>query len=168
LSTNKKKKSPSRTERLAPAEAAVLEFGQRLRAARVARGMTLRDVANEAGVSIAYLSDLERAVLANPTLDKLRGIADALRVSIDDLLGTDGTRSSAAPGLPAALEEFAQTQAFRAEVDAEAKRWRRDSAELREEWIRLLEAIQLSGRRPSSSNDYLFIFESIRRAIESR
>ena len=32
----------------------------------------MSDVANEAGVSIAYLSDLERAVLTNPTLDKLR------------------------------------------------------------------------------------------------
>lgn len=131
-------------------------------------GMTLRDVAVEAGVSIAYLSDLERAVLANPTLDKLRGIADALQVSIDDLLGTTPAPPGSTPGLPAALQEFAETPAFRTEVNTEAKRWRRDSLELREEWIRLLGAIQLGGRRPVSANDYLFIFESIRRAVESR
>lgn len=168
MSTNKPKKSPSRTERPSPADLAALEFGGRLRAARLARGMTLRDMANEAGVSIAYLSDLERAVLANPTLDKLRGIADALRVSIDDLLGTDEAYAQSPPGLPAPLEEFTGTQAFRSEVDAEARRWRRDPAELRDEWVRLLGAIQLGGRRPPSANDYLFIFESIRRAVESR
>lgn len=130
--------------------------------------MTLRDVANEAGVSIAYLSDLERAVLANPTLDKLRAIADALRVSIDDLLGGAPDPSTAQARLAAPLQEFTEMEAFRVEVNAEAQRWRRDPEELREEWIRLLEIIHVGGRRPSSPSDYLFIFESIRRAVESR
>jgi transcriptional regulator with XRE-family HTH domain len=167
LSTNKAKRNPVRAEG-SPADAAALEFGRRLRAARAARGMTLRDVANEAGVSIAYLSDLERAVLTNPTLDKLRAIADALRVSIDDLLGGDLAEPTSEPQHGTPLREFSEMEAFRVEVDAQAKRWRRDPAELRDEWIRLLEAIQVGGRRPSAPNDYLFIFESIRRAVESR
>jgi len=130
--------------------------------------MTLRDVANEAGVSIAYLSDLERAVLANPTLDKLRAITDALRVSIDDLLGAVAAEATADTKLAAPLREFLEMETFRVEVDAEARRWRRDPKELRDEWIRLLEGIQVGGRRPSSPSDYLFIFESIRRGVESR
>ena len=134
----------------------------------MARGKTLRDVANDAGVSIAYLSDLERAVLTNPTLDKLRAIADALGASIDELLHTSGTPEEAASALPAPLQEFAASQGFFDEVDAEAKRWKRDPEELREEWLRLLDAIQLGGRRPPSANDYLFIFESIRRAVDNR
>jgi transcriptional regulator with XRE-family HTH domain len=130
--------------------------------------MTLRDVATEAGVSIAYLSDLERAVLTNPTLDKLRAIADALRVSIDELLGSDSLEAGQESAIPQPLGEFVEMEAFRVEIDSEAKRWRRDQSDLRDEWTRLLDSIQIGGRRPSSANDYLFIFESIRRAIEHR
>ena len=130
--------------------------------------MTLRDVANEAGVSIAYLSDLERAVLANPTLDKLRGIADALRVSIDDLLGEPEVARNQRLDLAGPLFEFADMPAFRTEVETEAKRWRRDPSELRNEWIALLERVEIAGRRPAAASDYLFIFESIRRAVDRR
>lgn len=144
------------------------EFGQRLRAARSARGMTLREVANEAGVSIAYLSDLERAVLANPTLDKLRAIADALRVSIDELLGDNGPRETGEGRIPAELREFVALDAFRIEVEAAARRWRCDPNELRAEWIELLANLRIAGRRPASAGDYQFIFESIRRAVEAR
>jgi transcriptional regulator with XRE-family HTH domain len=128
--------------------------------------MTLRDVANEAGVSIAYLSDLERAVLANPTLDKLRGIADALRIPIDELLGNPQLAAEGDPPLAGPLRDFAALDAFRLEIEAEAKRWRRDVAEIRDDWIRLLAGLQIAGRRPTSASDYLFIFEAIRRAVE--
>jgi transcriptional regulator with XRE-family HTH domain len=168
LSTNKRQKAPAGTELPPAADSATREFSRRLRSARAARGLTLRDVATEAGVSIAYLSDLERGVLANPTLDKLRAIADALRVSIDELLGNHAAQTETEPATTASLREFAETDAFRVEVDAEAKRWRRDPADVREEWMRLLECIQIGGRRPSTANDYLFIFESIRRAIAHR
>src|SRR3546814_17027158 len=39
------------------------------------RGLTLREVSERSGVSIPYLSDLERGVLVNPTLDTLKKIA---------------------------------------------------------------------------------------------
>jgi transcriptional regulator with XRE-family HTH domain len=123
-------------------------------------------VANEAGVSVAYLSDLERAVLTNPTLDKLRKIAGALGASIDDLL--DAAPGAAAAGsIPAALQDFVASASFHSEVDAQAAAWRRDPRDLREEWLRLLGAIELGGRRPAAPSDYLFIFESIRRAISA-
>jgi transcriptional regulator with XRE-family HTH domain len=129
--------------------------------------MTLRDVANNTDVSVAYLSDLERAVLTNPTLDKLRGIADAVGVSIDDLLGEAGSASASPPRPSAALAALTAAPTFSAEISALAKRWRRDPEELRDEWVRLLDAIQIAGRRPTSTSDYLFIFESIRRALEA-
>jgi len=47
------------------------------------------------------------------------------------------------------------------------ERWRRDPGELRDEWVRLLDGILVAGRRPTSTSDYLFIFESIRRALEA-
>lgn len=166
MSTNKRKSNTAGTERRTSEDAAAIEFGRRLRAARTARGATLRDVANEAGVSIAYLSDLERAVLTNPTLDKLRKIADTLGASIDDLLDAAPIEPSSG-SVPAALQEFAASPGFQSEVEAQAQKWRRDPGELRDEWIRLLGAIQLGGRRPSGPSDYLFIFETIRRAIDA-
>jgi len=129
--------------------------------------MTLRDVANEADVSIAYLSDLERAVLTNPTLGTLRKIAEALEVSIDDLLGGSERASHRTAPLPPALAEFAEGDAFTTVTEEQARRARGDLDELREEWLRLLEAIEVGGRRPQSPSDYLFIFESIRRAVDT-
>jgi transcriptional regulator with XRE-family HTH domain len=128
--------------------------------------MTLRDVANEAEVSIAYLSDLERAVLTNPTLGTLRRIAEALEVSIDELLGSDGVIPPRPVPLPPALAAFAESDTFTTEIEAQARRSRRDANELREEWLHVLEAIEIGGRRPNSPSDYLFIFESIRRAVD--
>ena len=66
-----------------------------------------------------------------------------------------------------ALQEFAASPGFQSGAEAQAQKWRRDPGELREEWIRLLDAIQVGGRRPSAPSDYLFIFETIRRAIDA-
>jgi transcriptional regulator with XRE-family HTH domain len=130
--------------------------------------MTLRDVANEAEVSIAYLSDLERAVLTNPTLGTLRRIAQALEISIDDLLGGGDAATPRASQLPPALAAFSEDDAFKTEIEAQARRSRRDPDELRQEWLQVLEAIEIGGRRPSAPYDYLFIFESIRRAVTGK
>ena len=130
--------------------------------------MTLREVAMPAGVSIAYLSDLERGVLENPTLDKLRGIASALNISLNELLAVPEPRPSQGhPGRPA-LKELAASESFRS-ATAEQARWlKRDPDDLRDEWLRVLEDLQIGGRRPASVSDYLFIFEAIRRAVEPR
>lgn len=127
----------------------------------------MRDVANNTDVSVAYLSDLERAVLTNPTLDKLRGIADAVRVSIDDLLAEPDSAPPPPLRPSAALAALTSSTTFSAEIASLAERWRRDPGELRDEWVRLLDGILVAGRRPTSTSDYLFIFESIRRALEA-
>lgn len=61
-------------------------LGDRLRARRTGLGMTLSAVAEKAGLSIPYVSNLERG-RGNPTIDALRAIAGALDVSVSDLLG---------------------------------------------------------------------------------
>lgn len=122
-------------------------------------------MAGPAGVSIAYLSDLERGALDNPTLDKLRGIAGALRISLNDLLEVP-VEEGAAPPLSGALAEFAAGDAFREATEQQAKSLRRDPSTLQSEWLSLLGRVEIAGRRPATSSDYLFIFESIRRAVE--
>jgi transcriptional regulator with XRE-family HTH domain len=162
--------SPAKTERKQSREqgkgSAGGEFGSHLRTARAERGLTLRDVSDASGISVAYLSDLERGVLENPTLEKLRQLALALDISLNNLLGVEEQDSS--KRLPDALEEFRALSTFRQTVQEEARRTSRDADRLEGEWIETLSRIHVGGRRPRSPADYLFIFEAIRRAIERR
>lgn len=62
-----------------------LEVGRRLRAARVAKGLTQSDVAGD-GVSVAYISRIESGH-RRPTPRLLATLAHKLDVSVDQLLG---------------------------------------------------------------------------------
>lgn len=64
--------------------------GPRLRALRQARRRTLRAVADDAGISEGYLSQVERG-LANPSIATLRQIASALGLKMADLFADDYT-----------------------------------------------------------------------------
>ena len=61
-------------------------LGQRLRAVRLERGESLREVGDTAGVSESFLSQVERG-LTSPSVLSLRRIASALGVQIVELLG---------------------------------------------------------------------------------
>ena len=141
------------------------QFGDRLRRWRSGRGVTLRDVSEASGISIAYLSDLERGKLANPTLDTLTALAAALRVSLNDLLGIE-TDKALEPRLPSALEEFRSSAAFHDAVASEAARWKMGREEVERGWLDSLAAIRIGRRAPRTASDYLFIFEAARRVLE--
>ncbi len=140
-------------------------FGARLRAARQQAGLTLRQVAEPSGLSLNYLSDLERDVLSNPALEKLRALAVTLDVSIDDLLGLSG-RSQPPPAIPRELAQFLATTEFREAVTTEAEHWKTDPALLTESWTQALASVRIHGHQPRRSMDYLFLFEAARRALE--
>ncbi len=65
-----------------------LPGGDRLRALRKARHRTLRTVAEAAGISEGYLSQIERGQ-ANPSIATLQQIASALGLKVADLFGGD-------------------------------------------------------------------------------
>lgn len=158
---------PNRKQPAAVAAGPSLAFGERLRKARTDQGLTLRDLSATSNISIAYLSDLERGALVNPTLDTLRAVAKALNVSLNELLGVDdqGERRFR---YPKALEEFRYLSSFREVIAHEAAKTSRDPEDLEEEWLRALAGIQVAGRRPKTASDYFFVFEAIRRAVERR
>lgn len=60
-------------------------IGEVLRQQRVASGMTLRDVAHDARVSLGYLSEVERG-FKEPSSELLAAIAEALELPLADLL----------------------------------------------------------------------------------
>jgi transcriptional regulator with XRE-family HTH domain len=62
--------------------AAAPQFGGRIRALRRKAGLTLQQVADQAGISVGFLSQVERDK-ATPSLGTLAGLAAALGVEID-------------------------------------------------------------------------------------
>ena len=56
-----------------------------LKILRRSRGLSLRDVEQETGISNAYLSQLEIGRAVNPTLDKARTLARFFNVTVDEL-----------------------------------------------------------------------------------
>jgi transcriptional regulator with XRE-family HTH domain len=66
-----------------------LEVGERLRVIRTTRRLTLREVAERAGLSESFLSQVERG-RASASIASLRRIADALGITIADLFQPAG------------------------------------------------------------------------------
>jgi len=92
--------------------------GDRLRARRLELGFTLAEVANRAGLSLPYVSNLERG-RGNPTIDALTSLAHALDLALGDLLGesVDAEIDFGLAHAPKSLQAFARTQRFAAAVD---------------------------------------------------
>jgi transcriptional regulator with XRE-family HTH domain len=67
------------------------QLGQRLRSIRRRRGGTLRTVAERAGISESFLSQIERG-RAGASIATLQRIAGALGTSVADLFEPDGAR----------------------------------------------------------------------------
>ena len=63
-------------------------MGERLRAARLARNLTLRELAQRLGVSPSMISQIETG-RASPSVSTLYALADELDVSLDELLFND-------------------------------------------------------------------------------
>ena len=65
-----------------------IDLGARIRALRLARGATLRQLAAQAGVTESFLSQVERGV-ASPSIASVQRIARALGQSIAELFAAD-------------------------------------------------------------------------------
>jgi transcriptional regulator with XRE-family HTH domain len=80
--------SPPVASPLAAAEPVEVDLGARIRALRLARGATLRQLAAQAAVTESFLSQVERGV-ASPSIASVQRIARALGQSIAELFAAD-------------------------------------------------------------------------------
>lgn len=64
-------------------------LGERIRKIREGKNLKLSALAEMAGISPGYLSDIEKGNKKNPTMDKLQCIADALQVPVSEFLSTE-------------------------------------------------------------------------------
>jgi len=123
----------------------VAELGSRIRELRSQRDMTLKELSAKAAVSVSHLSEIERA-RTQPTADKLARIAASLGVSVTAITG--GIEEASDNQMPAGLEELQADPTLGAGLD--------------DEWVRLLSAISLDGRRPRSKSDFLTLYVLLR------
>jgi len=85
-------------------------IGERIRARRSELGWTQTELVRKAGMSAAFLSNLENGK-RSVSADKLYDLARALGVSLDYLMsGSDRETPAAQVQIPKALAEFAQRE----------------------------------------------------------
>jgi transcriptional regulator with XRE-family HTH domain len=81
-------------------ESSLRALGSLLRAERLAKGLSLRELSSRTRVSNAYLSELERG-LHEPSLSVLLAIASALDIPLGEILVRAGVLEARAEGPPA-------------------------------------------------------------------
>lgn len=136
-------------------------LGERIRALQEERGVSLSQLARDAGVAKGYLWQLLRGEATNPGLDTLTRIASALDVPVVKLVwGVDAPeeesdpRSEGTPGdLPPALEEFIE-------------RARERGTPLSRQDIDMLRGIRHRGRRPQTADDFALLYDMVRRIVD--
>lgn len=128
-----------------------MKLQDRLKELRMDRDWTLKGVAELTGLSVSYLSDIERG-RTTPTLNTLETIAQALEVSIIDMLtGVDFAGEASQAGLPPGLAELMGDDEY--------------GQDITEEWVETLSKIQLRGKRPQTKQDWLELYLHLRRVL---
>jgi transcriptional regulator with XRE-family HTH domain len=110
-------------------------LGDRIRSKRQGKGWTLKDLAAATGLSIPYLSDLERRPGINPTIESVTSIADAVGCTVGDLIGSDGLP---APEAPPSLARFLRSDEFNTEVGRIARQRAEDPEVVRQQLVNFL------------------------------
>ena len=124
---------------------------ERLRTLRQAAGLRLKDVAPSCGLSVPYLSDLERG-RTQPSLNALEGIAQAYALTLQDLLSdVDGYGEITDDSLPLGLAALMADPVL--------------SHGLTPDWVRTLSRIEFRGKRPRDKEAWCEIWWHLRRVM---
>jgi len=84
-----------------------LSMGDKIRLMRAEKNQSLQDLAQRSGISLSYLSEIERGTVY-PALSTLKRIAGGLDVAVSAIMGNEG---SLGHKLKALREEYGLTQA---------------------------------------------------------
>ncbi|MBB6100086.1 transcriptional regulator with XRE-family HTH domain [Deinobacterium chartae] len=129
-----------------------MKLHERLRELRVERQLRLKDVAANAGISVPYLSDLERG-RTNPSLETLQTLAGAYNITVHDLLESVEFYGNPTEGaLPKGLADLQADPVL--------------GSQLTPDWVRTLSRIELRGKRPRDKQDWYEIFLHLKRILD--
>ncbi|RSK29270.1 helix-turn-helix domain-containing protein [Bacillus sp. HMF5848] len=62
-------------------------IGDRIKAYRIEKDMSLSELSQRAGIAKSYLSSIERNIQSNPSVQLLEKLANELDVTVHDLIG---------------------------------------------------------------------------------
>lgn len=128
-----------------------MQLHERLRELRTERGLKLRDIAGQAGISVPYLSDLERGRTA-PSLETVQALSAAYGITVHDLLhGVEFYGTATSGSLPLGLQALCEDPTYGPQITPE--------------WVQTLQRIELRGKRPQLKEDWLTIFLQLRRVL---
>jgi transcriptional regulator with XRE-family HTH domain len=129
-----------------------MKLHERLRELRQERGQRLKDVSEIAGISIPYLSDLERG-RTNPSLETLQTLAGAYGITVHDLLvSVEFYGEVSQQSLPKGLAELIADPVLGQQITPD--------------WVSSLSRIELRGKRPQTKEDWYDIFRNLKRILE--
>ncbi|MCC6896906.1 MAG: helix-turn-helix domain-containing protein [Anaerolineae bacterium] len=129
-----------------------MRLKDKLRELRTGRDLTLKNLAETTGLSVSYLSDIERG-RTNPSLKTVEALADALDVSVQTLLtGVEFIEETSHDDLPEGLKELVNDEEFNEEINRD--------------WIDLLSKIQMRGKRPQSKREWMELYLHLRSLLE--
>lgn len=133
-----------------------MKLGERIRELRRQEEETLVELGDGTGLSVSYLSDLERG-RTSPSLQTLQTLAAHFDLTVTDLLaGVDFAGDKTPLSLPPGLHELTEDDALLETV----------GGKLDDDWISLLARIDLRGRRPASKSEWLELYLSLKRLLE--
>ncbi len=120
-----------------------IKIGEQVRAYREARRLTLSDLAKKSAVSRSYLYQVESGI-SSPTEDKLSSLAEALDVTVADLVGLHAPEN-----IPEALSTFAK------------------NAGLSPSDISMLANIHYRGKQPTTVEGWRMLYSVIKASADS-
>lgn len=126
-----------------------MNLSQKIRQLREEKEWSLNKLAEEAGISKAYLSQLENSLSKQPSAEVLFKIASALGTTIAELLDKPvRVQSNDFQKVPEGLRELIDDQG--------------DALDIREEDVKMLMNIQYRGSQPKTPEDWEHILRTIR------
>ena len=131
-----------------------MKLGQRLRFIRRENQLTLKELSERSGLSVPYLSDMERGVV-NPSVDTLRKVAAAYNISVKDLIsGVEGLGEPSNTDYPEGFQSFLKEYETQYEID--------------DDWKASLLKVNFRGRQPTSSTEWLELYLYLRRILSPK
>lgn len=125
-----------------------MQLNERLRELRSERGLRLKDIAEQAGISVPYLSDLERG-RTNLSLETLQTLAGAYGITVHDLLeGVEFYGGATDAALPKGLADLVL------------------GGQITPDWVKTLTRIELRGKRSQAKGDWYEIYLHLRRILD--
>ncbi len=129
-----------------------MKFKDRVRELRKSNNLTLKNLSERTGLSVSYLSDIERGK-TDPSLNTIEALSHALDISIQFLLsGVELIEETKLSNLPEGLQALIEDDEF--------------SDEINSDWVDLLSKIQMRGKRPQTKREWMELYLHLRSILE--